>query len=103
MRNEVIYEKLDRIEKMLRLSIDKPMKVDEAAEFTGIKKSTLYQMVFKKTIPHSKPTGKFLFFSRLDLINWIAKHRVYTGEEFEEEYRTHGRIRWLDELRRSKT
>ena len=48
MRNEVIYEKLDRIEKMLRLSIDKPMKIDEAAEFTGIKKSTLYQMVFQK-------------------------------------------------------
>lgn len=50
MKNEVIYEKLDGIEKMLRFSVDKPMKIDETAEFTGIKKSTLYLMVSKKTI-----------------------------------------------------
>jgi len=73
MRNEIIYEKLDRLEKMLQLSVDKPMRIDEAAEFTGIKKSNLYQMVFKKKIPHSKPSGKFLFFSKLDLMNWISK------------------------------
>lgn len=102
MRNEIIYEKLDRLEKMLRLSVDKPMKIDEAAEFTGIKKSTLYNMVYKRTIPHSKPSGRILLFSRLDLINWMTNHRVHTGEEFEEEYRRHGRIRWLDDLKRKK-
>jgi excisionase family DNA binding protein len=101
MKNEIILEKLDRIEKLIRLSQDKPMRIDEAAAFTGLTKSTLYQLVFKKQIPHSKPTSKMLFFSKIDLVNWINKHRVHTGEEFEEEYRTHGRIRWLEELRKS--
>jgi len=39
----------------------------------------------------------------MDLINWIAKHRVRTEDEFEEEYARCGRIRWLDDLRRLKS
>jgi hypothetical protein len=66
MRNEIIYEKLDRLVKMLRLTVDKPVKIDEAAEFTGIKKSTLYQMVFKKTYRIQSPTESF--YSSRDLI-----------------------------------
>ena len=54
MRNEIIYEKLDRLEKMLRVGVNNPIKIDEAVEFTEIKKSTLFQMVSKRTIPHSK-------------------------------------------------
>lgn len=102
MKNDIILDKLDRIEKLIRLSQDKPMRVDEAAEFLSLSKSTLYQMVFKNQIPHSKPTSKMLFFSKIDLVNWISKHRIHTGEEYEEEYRVHGKIRWIDELKRNK-
>jgi excisionase family DNA binding protein len=62
---------------------DKPMRINEATEFLSLTKSVLHQLVFRNRIPYSKPTGKLLYFSKLDLMNWISNHRIRTGYELE--------------------
>ena len=46
----------------------------EAADFLGIKLSTVYSMCMRKTIPFVK-IGKLNRFRRSDLDKWIESHR----------------------------
>ena len=40
------------------------MSLEECAEYTGLKKSTLYQLTSQKKIPHFKPNGHRCVFRR---------------------------------------
>lgn len=46
--------------------------IDEAAEFTGLKKATLYRKSFDGSIPCER-FGKFLIFSRKALSVWMQE------------------------------
>jgi excisionase family DNA binding protein len=46
----------------------------EAIEFTGLSKSHLYKLTSKGLIPHSKPTGKLIFFERTKLEEWLRQN-----------------------------
>lgn len=59
------------------------MGIEEASIFLKLKKSTLYQLVFKREIPFYKSTKKLLF-KKSDLIEWVEKDRVLTIKELEE-------------------
>jgi len=63
----IILEKLDKIESLLKLQTDEPLTIERTSEFLGIKKSTIYQLVFERKIPFYKP-NKRLFFSKNDLM-----------------------------------
>ncbi len=52
------------------------LNVDEAAEFLGMTKGTLYHLTYKKKIPYYKPGGKLIRFYKSELIKWIEKGRV---------------------------
>jgi len=52
----------------------------EAAEFLGIKKSTLYEWVIQRKIPHIK-VGRLVKFRRKDLEEWLKK-RTKEEEDF---------------------
>ncbi|MBN1187332.1 MAG: helix-turn-helix domain-containing protein [Bacteroidales bacterium] len=56
---------------------DKPDKcsISEASEITGLKKSAIYQMTFKGTIPFKK-FGRKLVFSREELQNWLDSKTI---------------------------
>jgi len=54
--------------------------VELAIEITGLAKSTIYSLVSKRAIPHSK-RGKRLYFSRKALLDWIDEGRRKTETE----------------------
>ncbi|MFI3320112.1 MAG: helix-turn-helix domain-containing protein [Rikenellaceae bacterium] len=63
------------------------MTIDEAASFTGYKKSTLYRKTCAGAIPHYKKEGSNkIYFRREELEEWLlGSSRKLTTEEFIEE------------------
>lgn len=55
------------------ISKQKLLPVTEAAEFLGIKKSTLYEWIIQKKVPHYK-VGRLVKFKREDLEAWLKKN-----------------------------
>ncbi len=55
------------------------LDIDEAAEYLGLKKSALYQMTFKRTIPFVK-IGKRVRFTKMQLDDFINKKTVEVGQ-----------------------
>lgn len=50
------------------------MKIQEASEFLGLSKSTIYKKTMTGEIPFYCPMGKVLFFERTALVDWIRSH-----------------------------
>lgn len=46
--------------------------IEQASEFLGISKSTIYKATCKRLLPHFKK-GRRLYFSRKELQQWIAE------------------------------
>ena len=57
------------------------LTLDEAAQYTGMKKSYLYKLTASKAIPHYKPNGKNCFFKRTELEDWLTTNPVATTDE----------------------
>jgi excisionase family DNA binding protein len=69
---------------ILELSFCKPiekeiLQIDEAAEFTGLAKATIYVKCSNRTIPYFKK-GKFLYFKRSELKKWIEDGKQFYRE-----------------------
>lgn len=60
------------------------LTVEEAAQFTGLKTSTIYKMTSGQKIPHSKPGGKRVYINIKDLKEWLLQNRVSTTDEIQE-------------------
>ena len=65
-------------------TVDEVLDAEAAADFLYLKKDTIYRLVQKEKIPHSKP-GKKLYFLREDLIQWIKEARVSSKSEISKE------------------
>ena len=98
MLTEKILNKLTTIEILLKELNDntqrqssKPLSFKEACSYLGYAPSYLYKLTYKNLIPHYKPTGKMIFFSKNELDEWIFKgsdeYRV-KSDELEEEKKT---------------
>lgn len=75
--NPTILKKLSDIENLLKKKDDRPLNFKEACAYLGFAPSYLYKLTYRKVIPHYKPTGKVLFFSKNELDEWIfAKSKV---------------------------
>lgn len=48
------------------------INIDQAAEFIKLKKTSIYQLVHRKTIPFHK-SGKRVLFKKSELADWIKK------------------------------
>lgn len=86
-----IFERLAKIEQLLNEKEDEPQKtvdtlltIEEAAEFLSLAVPTLYSMVSRQQIPYMKP-AKRLYFSRLDLMEYLKTGRRKTNEEISAE------------------
>lgn len=66
-----ILQKLSLLENLLKKKDDKPLTFKEACAYLGYAPSYLYKLTYKKTIPHYKPTGKMIFFSKAELDEWV--------------------------------
>lgn len=62
------------------------LSISEAAIFLGIKKSTLYKLTHKRSIPFYKPGGKLIFFLKCDLDNYLMINRFDSKDELEKNY-----------------
>ncbi|MCH2229849.1 MAG: helix-turn-helix domain-containing protein [Crocinitomicaceae bacterium] len=85
-----IYTKLESIEKMLKAqsSIEhedpnKLLNIDEASDFLNLAKPTVYSMVSKGEIPYMKRSRR-LYFSKIDLLQYVRQGRVKTNDEIKE-------------------
>ena len=58
------------------------LRTDEAAEFLGISKNTLYEWIIQKKIPHIK-VGRLVKFKREDLEAWLERR---TQEEEKDDF-----------------
>lgn len=69
--NNTVLEKLNNLEQLFKKKDDKPLSFKEACTYLGFAPSYLYKLTYRKVIPHYKPTGKMLFFSKSELDEWI--------------------------------
>lgn len=53
--------------------VEKPIMVDDAADYLNVSKKTLYEMVQKREIPFHRPHGNKIYFYRSALNEWIRK------------------------------
>lgn len=86
--SEQVLQKLSTLEELLKRKDDKPLTFKEACSYLGYAPSYLYKLTYRKVIPHYKPTGKMIFFSKNELDQWIFrssdKCRVMSDELKEE-------------------
>ena len=73
--NPTLLKKLSDIENLLKKKDDKPLNFKEACAYLGFAPSYLYKLTYRKVIPHYKPSGKMLFFSKNELDEWIFDKR----------------------------
>ena len=89
MKNEMnIEERLTKIESavaMSGLASKSVLTFDEAATFTGLSNSFLYKQTSSQSIPHYKPSGKLIYFNRLELESWLLQNRITTSDEITSE------------------
>lgn len=77
-------EKLTRIEKLL-LGTKRVLSFDELVEYTGLSRSYLYKLTASAIIPHSKPTGKVLYFDKEKIDKWLLDNQIKSQQEIAEE------------------
>jgi excisionase family DNA binding protein len=68
---KTILLRLNQIEKMLT-GQKTVLSFSETAEYTGLSKSYLYKLTSAGIIPHYKPTGKMLYFKKLEIDEWLV-------------------------------
>jgi len=86
-----ISVKLDSIERLIRKNIDEPsqpaqdefLTVLQVAELLNLSVPTIYGLVHKKDIPVCK-RGKRLYFSKLEIRDWIRTGRKTSLAETEQ-------------------
>ncbi len=81
---EDIVARLDRIEARIGERSFEPMSCVEAAKYLKVSPSHIYRLTSQGCIPHYKPNGKKIYFSKEDLDRWIKHGRVLTKEEIGE-------------------
>lgn len=67
---EKIHQRLDELYKMC----DEILHFNEVCEYLGLSKSYLYKLTMEGKIPHYKPMGKKLFFSKKEIDNWVKTY-----------------------------
>ena len=83
---EIILTKLNSIEKAIEKlnsnvkEVDDFMNIEQAANFVGLSKATIYGLTHKQKIPYFK-ASKRLYFEKSDLVNWITSSKVNTKKE----------------------
>ncbi|WP_159022628.1 helix-turn-helix domain-containing protein [Formosa sp. L2A11] len=70
--HQLLFERLDRLEQLL-VSKKEVLTFDEACDYAGISRSYLYKLTASGKVPHSKPNGKLIFFSRQKFEAWLIQ------------------------------
>lgn len=79
---EEIISRYDSLREQLK-GTKEVLTLDEAASFLGLSKSQIYRLTSTNAIPHYKPSGKYIYFDRAELIEWAKHNPVKTKREHE--------------------
>lgn len=84
MAEEKILQELQAIKEAALLAAKPILTMEDAAAFMGVTKCNLYKLVHEKRIPYYKSAGgKFTYFKRVELEQWLTAVRVPTNDELE--------------------
>ena len=64
---DILESKIDK----LHLEQKTILNIDEVAKYTSLSKDYIYRLTSTKQIPHSKPTGRKLFFEKIEVDNFL--------------------------------
>jgi len=81
-----ILEELDNIKSLIKASnLTKltNLNVRQASIYLDLKESYIYKLVSKNQLPYSKPNGKKIYFSRVDLDNWMQKNKCRSIDQIQ--------------------
>lgn len=78
-----ILDRLERIERTLRIGLSRVMDVQSCADYLGITVQRVYSMTSGCEIPHYK-RGKSVFFSKDEIDRWLLGRKVMTNDELED-------------------
>lgn len=74
-KNEVIIEKLNKLETLLVSSIKPILTVEDLINYTGFSRSYIYKLVHLNILPYSKPNGKTLFFQKNEIDSFLLQNK----------------------------
>ena len=82
---EKILLQLQELKRLTLLGAKNALNIEEAALLTGYSVSRLRKLVAMNAIPYYKSTGgKFIYFDKRELENWMLAYRVNTSYEAEQ-------------------
>ena len=87
-----IDERLGHIEALL-LSQKTVFNFDEMANYASLSKSYLYKLTCSGGVPCYKPNGKHIYFSKVEIDQWLLSNRKATKEEIESKAATYGTLK----------
>ncbi len=71
---EELLKELEQI-KTLLLSKKNVLNINELSDYTGYSKSYIYKLTSRNAIPYFKPSGKAVFFDRMEIDVWLLKNK----------------------------
>jgi len=90
-----ILQRLDRIEHILterESANDKPLTLEEAADYLDLSPSYVYKLTSQGELPHYKPNGKRLYFEKAELRAYLLKGRVRPNADLDQEAATYATL-----------
>lgn len=81
MKRDELTELAKELANRVLFTTKEVLTSDETAKYMGVSKSYLYKLTMHKIIPHYKPTGKVVYFNRLEIEQWLQKNRVSSADE----------------------
>jgi excisionase family DNA binding protein len=90
MELQQLEQRLRNIETLL-LTQKTVLNFDEVASYTGLSKSYLYKLTSTAQIPHFKPQGKHIYFSKAEVDQWLQRNptKPLNKAELEEQAATY--------------
>lgn len=85
MENQLILEKLNRLERLIVDSTKEILNVEDLINYTGYKRSYIYKLVHNNILPYSKPNGKTLFFVKAEIDSWLLQNKSKSISQIEDQ------------------
>lgn len=85
MDEKTISRELAEIKAFSLLAAKSVLTLEDVALLTGLSKSHLYKLTSNKEIPHYRPNGKFIYFSKDEIEKWMMRGRVASNDELEQQ------------------
>ncbi len=86
--SEAIYERLERIERLLLIAAKNVLNVADVAILLDCTKDNVYHLANSNTIPYYK-RGKHLYFKRAEIEEWQTQNRFASTTDLQTQANTY--------------